>query len=245
MSSEGTRLNKYLASCGVGSRRACDALIFEGKVSLNDHICINPATRVTSADSIKVGRKPVRPLLTTTIVFNKPRGFVCTKKDELNRPIIYDLLPQRLQHLNHVGRLDQDSEGLLILTNDGELAQALTHPKKHIEKEYLVTTLNSYENELIDRFKAGVYTTEGKASAKAVRRLSSRRLQVVLVTGLKRQIRLMCSTLGHRVKKLVRVRIGSFWDHEIPTGKWRALEEDEIKLLLINPRPAKKKYRGS
>jgi 23S rRNA pseudouridine2605 synthase len=236
---EGTRLNKFLASSGIASRRGCDALIQEGHVVINGEPCLNPGARVTERDFVKVDGKRVQPRVFTTIVFNKPRGLVCSKSDELGRETIYSVLPPTLQHLNHVGRLDLDSEGILILTNDGELAQRLAHPSKKIEKEYVVTVNQAFTNQLLEQLVKGVYTTEGKLSAKSVRRTSARRIRIVLIQGKKRQIRVMLESLGFKVTKLLRLRIGSFIDTEVAPGEFRLLEPDEVPLLLTNPAPSK------
>lgn len=235
MSAPEIRLNKFLASCGVGSRRACDKFIQDGLVSVNGEEVLTPATRVTDDDFVKMDGKRVQQLKTETILFNKPRGLVCSKSDELDRETIFSIIPPRFQHLNHVGRLDKDSEGLLVLTNDGEIAQGLTHPSKKIEKEYIVTTDQAFENEVLTKFLNGVYTPEGKAAAKSVKRLSPRRVRIVLETGLKRQIRMMFQSVHIRVKKLVRVRIGDLEGHGIEPGKIEVLEQDRIDQLFASP----------
>ena len=232
---KGTRLNKYLASCGVGSRRGCDALIQEGKIFVNNSRCENPATQVGPDDVVRVGRKHVSPRSTEVVLFNKPAGLVCTAQDELGRETIYDILPPKLQHLKNVGRLDKDSEGLLVLTNDGDLALKLTHPGHKVEKEYLVTLNQAFANEVMDQLVKGVHTPEGRARAKSVRRISPRRVKVVLETGLKRQIRYMFEALHLKVTKLVRIRIGMLHDTRLELGRWRHLDESEIEALGQNP----------
>ena len=147
---DGTRLNKYLASCAVGSRRKCDEIIQAGRVEVNGHPCVNLGTRVSPADHVRVDGKRVSPKEPLVVAFHKPRGYVCTREDELGRRTIYDLLPESLRALHHVGRLDLDSEGLLILTNDGDLSQKLMHPSKSVEKEYLVTADQAFENAHLD-----------------------------------------------------------------------------------------------
>lgn len=232
---KGTRLNKYLASCGVGSRRACDTLIQEGKIFVNNSRCDNPATQVGPDDVVRVGRKHVSPRSTEVILLNKPAGLVCTAQDELGRETIYDILPPKLQHLKNVGRLDKDSEGLLVLTNDGDLALKLTHPGHKVEKEYLVTLNQAFANEVMDQLVKGVHTPEGRAKAKSVRRISPRRVRVVLETGLKRQIRYMFDALHLKVTKLVRIRIGMLQDNGLDLGRWRYLDELEVEALGQNP----------
>ena len=236
-----TRLNKYLAACGVASRRGCDDLILAGHVEVNGHPCLKPGTRIKEGDHVRVDGKRMTLRRSTTILFNKPRGLVCTREDEFNRDTIYALLPGSLQHLHHVGRLDVDSEGLLILTNDGDLTQQLMHPSNKVEKEYLVTSNQPYTQDHLDLLLSGVYTKEGKLSAKSLRRLSARRLAVVLDQGAKRQIRVMLDTLGYQVIKLVRVRIGSLWGGDLEVGRYVLLGPEEIAKASTNPdQPAPK-----
>ncbi len=229
---EGVRLNKFLASAGVGSRRGCDALVFDGHVIINGEVCLNPGYRVQPEDFIKANGKRIEPMEIQSIVMHKPPGLVCTRSDENGRATIYELLPPRLHHLAHVGRLDLDSEGLLILSNDGELSQALTHPSHSIKKLYQVTTENAFENSILSQLEKGVFTEVGKARAVSVKRLSSRRMEMVLNTGLKRQIRYMVQAVGHRVKRLVRVRIGDLTINTLKPGKYRFLEPAERDALM-------------
>lgn len=234
---EGTRLNKFLASCGVGSRRACDALVQEGHVEINGKPVLNPAHRVEPGDFVRVDGKRVQEKQTSTVMFFKPRGYVCSREDELGRDTIYTILPPILKHLHHVGRLDRDSEGLLILTNNGELSQQLMHPSKNVEKEYIVTANQPVLNEHLDLFKSGVFVEKTRMRAKDVQRLSSRRYRIVLETGLKRQIRMMFQTLGYQVQKLVRVRIGMLELGDLPEGAWLPLDDQAIAALQRNPKP--------
>ncbi|MBK1790783.1 pseudouridine synthase [Persicirhabdus sediminis] len=231
------RLNKYLASCGVGSRRACDEIIQAARVQINGEPVIKPAVQVQPGDHVRVDGKLVAPKEVSAILINKPRGLVSTCDDELGRETIYSILPPKLRHLKHVGRLDRDSEGLLVMTNDGDLAQLLTHPKKTIEKEYVVTLNQAFGNEVLDKMIEGVYTPEGKARAKSIRRISPRRVVMVLETGLKRQIRMMFQAVHLRVSKLVRVRIGTLVGGGLEPGEYRELEERDIEKLQRNPKP--------
>lgn len=241
--SEEIRLNRFLARSGVASRRACDQIIAEGRVSVNGNPVTTPGTRVTADDHVKVDGRRVRPQVPTTILFHKPRGLVCSKSDELGRDTIYSLLPGSHRRLNHVGRLDRDSEGLLVLTSDGDLARKLTHPSQGVEKEYLVTVDRSLDRDTIDRLVAGIYTPDGRLVAKAARRVSPRRAAVILTHGAKRQIRVMLSTLNYRVTKLVRIRIGSLRDDSLQPGKWRLLDPAEFQALLTNPQILRKDSR--
>ncbi|MDB4502833.1 rRNA pseudouridine synthase [Akkermansiaceae bacterium] len=238
---QGIRLNKYLASAGIGSRRACDTMVQQGEVVINGETCLSPGYRVQPEDFIKVNGRRIEPLEIQSVVLHKPAGLVCTRSDENNRATIYELLPPRLHHLAHVGRLDLDSEGLLILSNDGELTQALTHPSHKIEKLYQVTTENAFENSILNQLEKGVFTEVGKARAVSVKRISSRRLEMVLNTGLKRQIRYMIQAVGHRVKRLVRLKIGELTLDTLKLGKWRVLGKSEREALMA----LSEKKRGS
>lgn len=238
---QGIRLNKYLASAGVGSRRACDTMVQQGEVVINGETCLNPGYRVQPKDFIKINGRRIEPLEIQAIVLHKPAGLVCTRNDEKNRATIYELLPPRLHHLAHVGRLDLDSEGLMILSNDGELTQGLTHPSHKIEKLYQVTTENAFENSILTQLEKGVFTEVGKARAVSVKRISSRRLELILNTGLKRQIRYMIQAVGHRVKRLVRLKIGELTLDTLKPGKWRFLEKSERDALMA----LSEKRRGS
>ncbi len=241
---DGIRLNKYLASCGVGSRRACDALIQEGEVTVNGEPCLNPGTRVQPGDHVRACGKVFQPKNVQSIVLHKPPGLVCSRSDEQGRATIYQLLPAKLHHLAHVGRLDLESEGLLIMSNDGELSQALTHPRHSVEKVYHVTTENAFENSILSQMEKGVFTEVGKARAVSVKRISSRRMEMILNTGLKRQIRYMIQAVGHRVKRLVRVRVGELHIADLKPGKWRFLEDSEREALLTLASNPKKKAAG-
>ena len=232
---EGIRLNKFIASSGLSSRRGADDLIFDGNVTVNNELCLIPGYIVKREDHVKVNGKSVRSKETQTVIFNKLPGYVTTKNDEFDRETIYDILPPKYSHLNHVGRLDQESEGLLVMTNDGNLANKLTHPRQKIEKEYLVTVNQPIEEVHLEQFLKGIYLEEGRATAKAVTRLSGRRISMTLETGMKRQIRMMCRALGYQVKKLVRIRIGAYEGFGLEPGEAREMEEGEIAALLRNP----------
>ncbi len=243
---EGSRLNKFIASSGLSSRRGADDLIFEGSVTVNNEPCLTPGYIVKRTDHVKVNGRSIRSKETSTVIFYKLAGYVTTKSDEFDRETIYDLLPQKYSHLNHVGRLDQDSEGLLVMTNDGELANKLTHPRQKIEKEYIVTVNQPFEEKHLEQFLKGIYLEEGRATAKAVSRLSGRRISMTLETGMKRQIRMMCRALGYQVKKLTRIRIGAYEGLDLEPGEAREMEEGEVSALLRNPgksrqAPAKKR----
>ena len=241
-SKDGIRLNKFLASCGAGSRRNCDELIRQGRVEINGSPVTEMATRVGPDDFVRLDGSRMQARQQRVIAMNKPRGLVSSRDDELGRDTIYSLLPDSMHDLHHVGRLDRDSEGLLILTNDGELSQQLMHPSRSVEKEYLVTINQALEKPHLAQLIQGIYTPEGKLQAKEVERLSARRLKVILEQGSKRQIRIMLKTMGYQVQKLLRVRIGELWLGELAPGEWANLTEEEVNLLLGKPsKPAPKK----
>lgn len=230
------RLNRYLALGGIGSRRGVEQLIVDGDVSINGQVCTDLSYRVAPGDQVRVGRKLVEAKELVTIALHKPTGFVTTRDDEFGRPTVYDLLPGRLHHLRHVGRLDTESEGLLLLGNDGELARKLTAPSAGIGKEYLVTFDQAPTEDQLETFRKGVFLPEGKAWAHQVIRVSPRRVVMVLGQGLKRQIRMMASALGLRVRKLVRTRIGDLTLEQLglPSGKWKVLDQAQIDQLMVS-----------
>lgn len=248
------RLNKFLASAGLGSRRSVELLITGGKVRVNGQLCRELATSVTEADEVSVGGKRVGAEEKMYLLLNKPRGYLCSAKDEpgQNRPTVFDLLPEGWPRVAHAGRLDYDSEGLLILTNDGDFALRLTHPRYKVEKEYVVTLDRTFDPADTQRLLKGIFIApeeprggaekdeggkkeEGprvRARAERVLPMPGHTVGVVLRQGLKRQIRLMFLALNYRVKRLVRVRIGPLSDRRLPSGKFRKLSRFEIQDLL-------------
>jgi len=226
------RLNRFLAAAGLGSRRSCEELILTGQVTVNGVQCENLATTVEPSDVVKVGNRVLRTAAPVTLLLHKPPGFLCTASDTHDRRTIFDLLPPNFTRVFHVGRLDMESEGLLILTNDGELALKLTHPRFKVDKEYEVVLNRAFDFELAGKLLHGMSLEEGWAKAESVHRLSANKVKVVLRQGMKRQIRLMFYALGYEVKKLVRVRIGPIGMQNMPAASWRALTQKEIDSLL-------------
>jgi len=235
--SDPVRLNKFLASAGEGSRRACDELIQQGRVEVNGEIVINPGIRVSLRDHVRIDGRRVATHDTIVLALYKPRGLVCTRSDEHKRETIYKVLPPMLHSLHHTGRLDLESEGLLILTNDGDLTQRLMHPRSGIEKEYLVTANQAVTHEDLAKLTKGIYTPDGKLVAKRAEMLSPRRLKIILQHGAKRQIRVMLETLGYKVGRLLRVRIGGLWLGDLKPGEHATLTPAEVAMLLENPPP--------
>lgn len=223
------RLNRYLSLCGLGSRRGCEQIILDGRVSINGKTCRELATQVGDEDSVTVDGRPVRPAHGIVIALHKPRGYLCTRSDTHDRATIYDLLPTKFQQLHHVGRLDKESEGLILLTNRGDLSQRLSHPSEGVEKEYEVTTDKPVDPAALTKLTKGVHTMEGFARAERAWLKTAQRLHVILKQGLKRQIRLMMYQLGYEVERLVRIRIGWLPLKGMPKGGWRELTESEVQ----------------
>jgi 23S rRNA pseudouridine2605 synthase len=222
------RLNRFLAAAGVGSRRHCDELIAEGRVSITGKICTDFSAQPASHDHVKVDGKLVRAAPAFTIMLHKPAGFVATRKDPHARDTIFNLLPQKFGRLFNVGRLDAQTEGLLLLTNDGELAQRLTQPRYKIEKEYEVTLDRPWDSALASKLLRGIFLDGHRAKIAHLRSVSPTRLRAVLRQGINRQIRRMFETVGYRVKHLVRVRVGNLRLADLPRGHWRALTKREL-----------------
>lgn len=229
------RLNRFLAAAGFGSRRSCEQLISGGHVVISGHKTTNLATHVAEGDDVRVDGRPARVAPQLTIICNKPRGYVVTRSDERGRRTVYDLLPDGHASLFHVGRLDKESEGLLLMTNDGMLAQELTHPSHGIEKEYEVELDKSFDPSHAEKLLKGIHIEGGKGRFERLRAITPTKLSVVLRQGIKRQIRLMFYDLGYEVERLRRIRIGKLQDHRMPPGTWRPLTVKELGLLRQAP----------
>ena len=225
------RLNRYLAQSGVASRRAVEELILAGRVSINGAVCTELSRQVAPTDSVKVDGKLVRPDESIYILLPKPVDYVTTRSDDRARLTIYQLLPKNLHQLAHVGRLDIDSEGLLILTNDGDLTLRLTHPRYKMPKEYLVTLDREFEMTDVPKVKKGVYLSEGRARFDSLVKLNSRQVRVILTQGLTRQVRRMFAAVGYKVRKLRRTKIGPLSDTILKPGEYRLLRPAEVEKL--------------
>ncbi|HET7239033.1 MAG TPA: pseudouridine synthase, partial [Terrimicrobiaceae bacterium] len=213
-------------------RRACEALIRDGKISINGHFVRDLATVVQPGDDVRVaGKPPPRPARATYLLLHKPKGIVCTRSDERKRTTIFEFVPGHFGRLFHVGRLDKESEGLILLTNDGALAHRLTHPTHEVEKEYEVFLDKPFDAVKLPKLLRGMVIESGRARAERARIVGPAHLQVALRQGLKRQIRLMFLKLGYEVKRLVRTRIGPLNLGNLQPGQWRLLDEREVALL--------------
>jgi 23S rRNA pseudouridine2605 synthase len=223
------RLNQYLARAGFGSRRACEELILEGAVTINGHRLRELATRVESGDNVLVHGKPVKLPLAIVAILHKPPGFLCTSSDSTKDRTIYDLLPTGWPRVVYVGRLDKESEGLLVVTNDGELSQRLTHPSTKIPKTYIVTINREFDFALAPKMLKGVALEDGFARMEELFRVGPRTMKVVLTQGLKRQIREMFYKFGYEVKRLVRIQIGQLTLGDLLPGQHRVLTQEEVR----------------
>jgi 23S rRNA pseudouridine2605 synthase len=234
------RLNRFLAAAGIASRRKCDELIADGRVTINGRVCTDFSAQPTERDHVKVDGKLVHTEQALTIVMNKPAGFVSTRGDPHARDTIFDLLPAKFPRLFNIGRLDAQSEGLLLLTNDGDLAQQLTHPRHEIEKEYEVTVDRAWDFSLTDKLLRGIVLDGKRARIARLHSIGPTRLRVVLRQGLNQQIRRMFYAVGYEVKRLVRIRVGTLRLGDLPRGEWRTLSKSELETL----QRAQKKPRG-
>ena len=234
------RLNRFLAAAGVGSRRQCDELIASGRVTINGRVCTDFSAQPTESDHVKVGNKMVRAERQLHIVLHKPAGYVSTRSDPHARDTIFDLLPPHLPRLFNVGRLDAHSEGLLVLTNDGELAQRLTHPRYKVDKEYEVTLDKLWDAELAPKLLRGVMLDGQRARLERIHSIAPTRVRVILRQGINRQIRRMFYEVGYEVTRLVRTRIGNLRLGELPRGHWRPLTSAELRSLDPDRQRAKK-----
>ena len=225
------RLNRFLATAGVGSRRKCDELIATGRVTINGRVCSNFSAQPNERDHVKVDGKLVHPERAMTIALHKPAGFVSTRSDPHARDRIFDLLPPKFPRLFNIGRLDAQSEGLLLLTNDGDLAQRLTHPRFKIEKEYEVTLDRQWDSALAQKLLRGIFLDGQRAQMARIRAIGPTRLRVVLRQGINQQIRRTFYAVGYEVKRLVRVRIGNLRLEDLPRAHWRVLSKSELEGL--------------
>lgn len=231
------RLNQAVARTGICSRRKADDLIAQGKIQVNGEIVTDFARQVDpEKDWLLVDGELACLKAHVCVALHKPAGYVTTTADEKNRPTVLDLLPARLGHLRPVGRLDMDSEGLLLLTNDGDLAQRLSHPSRHVGKLYRVTVSGEMTDSDLKRLASGILLEDGMTSpAKVNLRSRSREcteLDLTLQEGRNRQIRRMCKALGFKVTRLVRLAIGRLQLGQMNSGSWRYLTDAEVKLLF-------------
>ncbi len=227
------RLAKYMAAAGVAARRACEALIFAGRVTVNGRVEKLPQTLVDGSDEIVCeGKKVTSHEPKVYYILNKPSGYLCTAVKHGDDRIVFDLFGEVPYRLFTVGRLDKETEGLLLVTNDGHFANRVIHPSADIEKEYLVKVDAEIEDAHLKKIGGGVLV-EG-VFVKPIRVSKVRRgtLKVVIAEGKKREVRLLLETAGLKVKELTRMRIGGLVLGNLPVGSWRPMSEREMELIF-------------
>lgn len=230
------RINRFLADCGLGSRRSCEAIVNQGRVLVNGQPCLSLSTRILEHDQVTVdGRNLKRQNDEVNILLYKPVGYLCSRNDPEGRPTIFELLPPHLQKrrsIHYAGRLDYNSEGLILLTNSGEITQQLSHPSGKVEKEYVVSLSKPFREEHAQLLTDGLDIPSGFAKAAAVEKVTKRSIAIVLEQGLKRQIRYMLDALNYKVTRLVRVRIGNLTDHSLKPGNWRFIGRRDLSSIF-------------
>src|SRR5262249_32687550 len=229
------RLHKLLAHAGIGSRRQCEQLITAGRVTVDGRTVRELGTKVEPAQRICVDGQPTRAERRVYWLVNKPKGYLCTNRDPAGRPLAIDLVPQVEQRVYTVGRLDEASEGLLLLTNDGDLAFRLMHPRFGVEKTYLVQVVGRPTGEDQRKLLKGVWLSDGHVKARSVKPMKSHGdsswLRIVLAEGKNREIRRMLAKLGHKVLQLRRIAIGPVELKHLAAGKARRLTKGELGSL--------------
>ena len=229
------RLNKFLAASGVASRRECDKLISDGKVTVNGKIAELGAD-VGEEDAVSVNGKLVKLKKNEYYILNKPKGYICSVSDDKGRKTVLDLMPSGVGRIYPVGRLDYDSEGLLILTTDGELAQHLTHPSNEVPKTYLVKVEGTLTETALNPIRSGIevdgYMTK-KCKAHIVETNKSyTKVHITITEGKNREIRKLFAAIGKEVTLLKRIKIGEITLRGLDRGAYRKLDKQEVSYLM-------------
>ena len=238
----GERLQKVLALRGWGSRRVCEDMIAQGRVTVNSEVAVlgrrvDPEVDVVEVDGVQIG---LRPDLIYYLL-NKPVGVITTASDPQGRTTVLSLMPDE-PRVFAVGRLDADTEGLLLLTNDGELANRIAHPSHGVEKEYLAYVNGNVPGKMLHRLREGIELDDGITASARVSQLSAGLLRITIHEGRNRQVRRMCEAVGFPVQRLVRVRIGPLRDATLAPGQWRELTLDEVRQLVEAVAGAPRRY---
>jgi 23S rRNA pseudouridine2605 synthase len=231
------RLQKFLAEAGVASRRAAEQFILDGRIAVNGQVVRQLGTKVDPLhDKVTADGRPVHVRRKLYVALHKPAGCVCSHADELGRPTIYELLPKEWQMVHSVGRLDFNSEGLIFLTNDGQFALRLTHPRYGVRKKYTATIEGEVGGDILKRFTQGIFDGGERLKALSARLVSGSRARSVveleLGEGKNREVRRLFESQGLLVRRLQRTQIGKIKLGELKPGRWRTLTETEIKTLL-------------
>ena len=223
------RVNRYLASTGLGSRRAVEQLIREGRVTVNGRVA-DLATRVDEGDDVHVDGAPVQPEAVIAVVLNKPRGVVTTARDPQGRPTVTGLVRSDAR-LFPVGRLDRDTTGVLLLTNDGALADRLMHPRHGVPKSYRARVKGEPDEQALDRLRAGIELDDGPTAPAVVKSRGSGVIDITIHEGRNRQVRRMCAAIGHPVIHLNRTAYAGITAGRLEPGEWRELSSEEVEAL--------------
>jgi len=241
------RLNKILADAGVCSRRGADLLIEEGRVSLNGQICLTLGTAADpQKDFITVDGKAIskRPNKKITYLLNKPYGYICSSKRHGDDRLAIDLIKDKNTRLYTVGRLDKRTEGLILVTSDGEFANKVMHPSSNIEREYLVETSDEISFDDLEKIRKGTYIEGKKVRPVKVSRVKKKTLAITVMEGKKHEVRLLIGRTGHFVAKLKRIRLGNLTLDSMPRGCYKVLSAREKKALFENKSSTKKLVRN-
>jgi 23S rRNA pseudouridine2605 synthase len=238
---EGIRLQKLLSMAGVASRRAAEQLILEGRVVVNGEVVMTLGTKADpSEDDIRVDGRRVRfDIRQRYIALHKPKGYVTTRKDPEGRKTVMELLRGLREYVYPVGRLDFETDGLLLMTSDGDLAAKLTHPSHEVERVYEALVVGAPTDDALEKLRRGVYLDDRRTAPAGVRRGGTSgkgpkqltKLTITLHEGRNRQVRRMCASIGHPVRRLTRVRMGPIGLGDLRPGQWRDLTPKEVEKL--------------
>jgi 23S rRNA pseudouridine2605 synthase len=235
-SEDTVRLHVLLARCGFGSRRACEEFVKAGRVSVNGTVVTTPGYTVTrKVDKVLVDDESVRPVRPAYYMVNKPKGMLCTTNDPAGRPRVVDLFPKSAGRVFPIGRLDENTVGLILVTNDGEMSHQLAHPRFRVAKVYHVLVAGLPTPEILKQLREGMYFSDGRFKVEKARKIGRRGkstvLEVVLKEGQNREIRRLFARVGHKVMKLERVAFGPLQLRGVAVGRARPLTREEVKLL--------------
>ena len=229
---ESIRINKFIASCGVCSRRNADEMVLQGRVKINGKIITDLATKVADQDKVEVDNKEIKAEQNIIyIMLNKPTGYVTTSKEQFNRPSVLDLVKVD-ERVFPVGRLDMDSEGLLLLTNDGNFTNEITHPTKHIAKQYEVVLKEKITDIDIKKLESGVDIGGYRTRPANVEKIKDNVLLITIREGKNRQVRKMCEAVSNKVTSLKRIQIGGLRLGQLKTGEYRILTSKDIEKIF-------------
>ncbi len=234
------RLQRYISQSGRASRREAERMMLAGRVTVNGTVVTQMGVRIDpSSDKVSLDGEPIHSSPVRWVAFHKPAGVLTTRADPHGGVTIYDRLPSQLSKLRYVGRLDKDAEGLLLLTNDGQLSNALAHPRGEIEREYWLRVAGTLEPATINRLTSGIELDDGFARAVRARLIDSDKvsstLKLVVTEGRKREVRRLLSAVGHPVMRLRRIRYGPLALGALKKGSWRDLDDDEVAALASAP----------